>query len=60
MSAYPDFETPPSEYHRMGYSAALQGRASTPPVLIRDDDPRTLAYIDGYETAVHDLRWKGE
>ncbi|WP_448222416.1 hypothetical protein [Gordonia iterans] len=56
----PDPSTPPAEYERMGREARYNGQPFRPPVLIRDDDPRTLAYIAGYETADHDILRKGQ
>ncbi len=48
------------DYWVMGFDARMDGRACTPPVLVRTDDPRTLAYLDGYDTADHDLARKAQ
>lgn len=55
MTEYPD-----RDWWRMGWDARMRGDRYDPPHLIRDDDPRTLAWIDGWETADQDQKAKGE
>ena len=38
----------------------MNGRPFDPPILLDDNDPRTLAWIDGWECADHELKAKNE
>lgn len=42
-------------FWRMGFDARSDGRQFAPPVLVDANDPRTRAWIDGWETADHDI-----